>query len=74
MHRLDRWLVGAFVAMFFWLMINPVLAGRIGFNGTVVLLLCVTWLMIARATRREDFEEIVREEAIAVTLQHRAAA
>ena len=51
--RGDRWMIGAFVALFAWMMINPGIAGRTHVNLSVILATCVASLLVRRALRRD---------------------
>jgi len=52
LDRMQRTLVGAWIALFFWLYVNPPIAAKFGVNVTVILLSSVAGLSIARAIRR----------------------
>jgi hypothetical protein len=72
----DRWLVGAWAAMFLWLTINPGLAGMTRVNGTVILLSAVATLLTTRALRHgADLQayEARYENATNVTTRRAAA-
>jgi hypothetical protein len=67
--RVERVLVGSWIALFGWLMINAAIAGASGINVTVVLLNLVCWLSIIRAMRRG-----VRTETLVLPMTQRVVA
>jgi hypothetical protein len=52
LDRTQRGLVGAWIALYFWLFVNPPIAGRLHVNLSVILLSGVASLSIVRALRR----------------------
>jgi hypothetical protein len=48
---LSKWLLTTWIALFFWTMFNPAIAGRFHVNGSVILLTTLTGLLIARARK-----------------------
>jgi hypothetical protein len=52
LDRMQRMLVGAWGALYFWLLVNPPIAGRIHVNLSVILLSMVAGLSMIRAIRR----------------------
>ncbi len=51
LDRLQRMLVGAWIALYLWLTVNPLLAAASGVNVSVILLSTVCMLSILRASR-----------------------
>lgn len=71
---LDRWTVRTWIALFAWTFVNPAIAGRTHLNGSALILLVLTAMLIARACRHAMIDTTAGREIDPQPQRHPALA